>query len=96
MWSSVLMRSVVALLLALAVAVAAGVSESPQARADGALPAASSRSKVSDFTLKDIKDAIPGRCFEPSTARSLSYMFLDFGIVAALYALAHNINSWLF
>ncbi|MEO1269912.1 MAG: TlpA disulfide reductase family protein [Myxococcota bacterium] len=55
MWSSVLMRSVVALLLALAVAVAAGVSESPQARADGALPAASSRSKVSDFTLKDIK-----------------------------------------
>ncbi|KPQ37685.1 MAG: omega-3 fatty acid desaturase (delta-15 desaturase) [Phormidesmis priestleyi Ana] len=48
------------------------------------------------FTLKDLKDAIPEYCFKPSVARSLSYFFLDIGIVASLYAIAHAINSWLF
>ncbi|MEO1684876.1 MAG: fatty acid desaturase, partial [Cyanobacteria bacterium J06631_12] len=29
------------------------------------------------FTLKDLKNAIPDYCFEPSVSRSLSYFFLD-------------------
>lgn len=48
------------------------------------------------FTLKDLKDAIPEYCFQPSAGRSLAYFFLDVGIIAGLYALAYNINSWLF
>ena len=52
------------------------------------------------FTLKDLKEAIPDHCFEPSTAKSLSYFFLDIGIIAGLYALAHTAlahgaNGWL-
>ena len=48
------------------------------------------------FTLKDIRDAIPDRCFEPSTFKSLAYFFLDIGIIAGLYAVAAYLNSWLF
>ena len=48
------------------------------------------------FTLKDLKDAIPDYCFEPSTGRSLAYFFLDIGIIAGLYGVAYNLNSWLF
>ena len=48
------------------------------------------------FTLKDIREAIPEHCFEPSVGRSLSYFFLDIGIIAGLYAIAHSLNSWLF
>lgn len=49
-----------------------------------------------DFTLQDLKAAIPAECFQPSTVRSLAYFFLDLGIIAALYAVAHAVNSWLF
>jgi omega-3 fatty acid desaturase (delta-15 desaturase) len=49
-----------------------------------------------DFTLQDLKAAIPAKCFQPSTIRSLAYFFLDLGIIAALYAVAHAVNSWLF
>ena len=48
------------------------------------------------FTLKELKEAIPDYCFEPSTFRSLSYFFFDIGVIASLYAIAHTINSWLF
>lgn len=48
------------------------------------------------FTLKDLKDAIPEHCFQPSAWRSLSYFFLDIGIIAGLYAIAYSLNSWLF
>lgn len=48
------------------------------------------------FTLKDLRSAVPEHCFEPSVGRSLSYFFLDIGIIAGLYALAHSLNSWLF
>ncbi len=48
------------------------------------------------FTLKDVRDAIPDICFEPSTARSLSYFFLDLGLIAGLYAIAVAIDSWWF
>ena len=48
------------------------------------------------FTLKDVKDAIPDYCFEPSPGRSLAYFFLDIGIIAGLYALAYSLNNlWL-
>ncbi|MEL6775931.1 MAG: fatty acid desaturase [Cyanobacteria bacterium J06597_16] len=48
------------------------------------------------FTLKDLKEAIPDYCFQPSAGRSLAYFFLDIGIVSGLYALAASLNSWLF
>ena len=55
-----------------------------------------SRREELPFTLQDIKAAIPAYCFEPSTFKSLSYFFLDIGIIAGLYALAAYLNSWLF
>ena len=48
------------------------------------------------FTLKELKAAIPAYCFEPSTIKSLSYLFLDVAIVAGLYAVAHALDSWFF
>jgi acyl-lipid omega-3 desaturase len=49
------------------------------------------------FTLQDVRRAIPAHCFEPNLWRSLSYCFLDFGIVAALYWAAATINqAWFF
>ena len=48
------------------------------------------------FTLKDIREAIPEHCFESSAGRSLSYFFLDIGIITGLYALAYSIHSWFF
>ena len=49
-----------------------------------------------NFTLQDLKAAIPDYCFRPSTPRSLAYFALDLGLIAGLYALALTINSWLF
>lgn len=48
------------------------------------------------FTLQDLKAAIPAYCFEPSVSRSLAYFFLDIGMIAALYAIAYRLDSWLF
>ncbi len=48
------------------------------------------------FTLKQVKDAIPAHCFESSLSRSLSYLALDVGIIAGLYAIAHTLDSWFF
>lgn len=48
------------------------------------------------FTLKDVRNAIPDYCFEPSTFKSLAYFFLDLGIIAGLYAVAAYLNSWIF
>lgn len=48
------------------------------------------------FTLQELKAAIPSHCFEPSVGRSLSYFFLDLGIIAALYFIAARLDSWLF
>jgi omega-3 fatty acid desaturase (delta-15 desaturase) len=48
------------------------------------------------FTLQQLKAAIPAECFQPSTGRSLSYFFLDIGIIAGLYAIAHTLDSWFF
>jgi acyl-lipid omega-3 desaturase len=48
------------------------------------------------FTLQDLKSAIPSYCFEPAVGRSLSYFFLDIGIIAGLYAIAYSLDSWFF
>lgn len=48
------------------------------------------------FTLQDVKAAIPAECFEPSIFKSLSYFFLDVGMIAGLYAIAYNLDSWFF
>jgi acyl-lipid omega-3 desaturase len=48
------------------------------------------------FTLQQLKAAIPAHCFEPSVWKSLSYFFLDIGIVAGLYAIAATLDSWWF
>jgi acyl-lipid omega-3 desaturase len=56
----------------------------------------SRRSQDLPFTLKDVRAAIPDHCFEPSTGRSLSYFFLDIGIIAGLITIAASLDSWLF
>lgn len=49
------------------------------------------------FTLQDVRRAIPAHCFQPKAWRSLSYFFLDIGIIALLYWVAAQINSaWFF
>jgi omega-3 fatty acid desaturase (delta-15 desaturase) len=48
------------------------------------------------FTLQDLKAAIPAECFQPSVVKSLYYFFRDVAIVAALYAVAHYLDSWYF
>ena len=48
------------------------------------------------FTLQQLKAAIPAYCFKPSVGKSLSYFFLDVGIISGLYALAHTLDSWFF
>ncbi len=48
------------------------------------------------FTLKELKTAIPDYCFQPSAWRSLSYFFLDVGIIAGLYGIANYLDSWFF
>ena len=53
------------------------------------------RSKDLPFTLQEVKDAIPAECFERSTWRSLSYFFLDVGIITGLYFIADAIDSWI-
>ena len=48
------------------------------------------------FTLKTLRDAIPPHCFQPSVWKSLSYFFLDIGIISGLYAIAYTLDSWFF
>lgn len=48
------------------------------------------------FTLQQLKAGIPAYCFEPSVGKSLSYFFLDVGIISGLYSLAHTLDSWFF
>lgn len=55
-----------------------------------------SPSKDLPFTLQDIRSAIPPHCFEPSLWRSIAYFCLDIGIIAGLYAVAHQIDAWWF
>jgi len=43
--------------------------------------------EVPDFTIKDIRDAIPKHCFERSAVRSLSYVLRDAACLAATFYL---------
>lgn len=44
--------------------------------------------ELSNFTMKEIYDAIPPHCFKPSTIRSLAYVVRDFGYLSTLIYLA--------
>lgn len=44
-----------------------------------------------DFTIKDIRDAIPKHCFERSALRGYSYILRDVACLAATFALFHNL-----
>lgn len=46
--------------------------------------------EVPDYTIKDIRDAIPKHCFERSAARSLGYVARDIASLATTFYLFHN------
>ncbi|KAH8159346.1 hypothetical protein CIB48_g8887 [Xylaria polymorpha] len=46
--------------------------------------------EVPDYTIKDIRDAIPKHCFERSTATSLSYVARDIASLAGTFYLFHT------
>jgi acyl-lipid omega-3 desaturase len=60
------------------------------------IPAAAKDEAELPFTLKQLKAAIPPHCFQPSAGKSLAYFFLDVGIIAGLYAIAAQLDSWFF
>ncbi|KAG5463568.1 MAG: fatty acid desaturase-domain-containing protein, partial [Olpidium bornovanus] len=45
---------------------------------------------VPDFTIKDIRDAIPKHCFERSPVRGFSYIARDVACIVAVFAVFHN------
>ncbi|EDN04001.1 oleate delta-12 desaturase [Histoplasma capsulatum] len=46
--------------------------------------------EIPDFTIKQIRDAIPAHCFERSALRSLSYVARDISCLAGTFYLFHN------
>lgn len=46
--------------------------------------------QVPDFTIKDIRDAIPKHCYERSYVRSMSYVFRDMLYIATTFYIWHN------
>jgi len=46
------------------------------------------------FSLADIRNAIPSHCWEKNSWKSMSYLALDVGIVAALAYGAFTLNAW--
>ncbi|KAF2128785.1 hypothetical protein P153DRAFT_367128 [Dothidotthia symphoricarpi CBS 119687] len=46
--------------------------------------------KIPDFTIKDIRDAIPKHCFERSAARSLGYVARDLAVLATTFYLSYT------
>lgn len=46
--------------------------------------------KIPDYTIKQIRDAIPPHCFERSAVRSLSYVARDMVALASVFYLFHN------
>lgn len=46
--------------------------------------------EVPDYTIKDIRDAIPKHCFERSYVRSMGYVFRDMILLATTFYLWHN------
>ncbi|KAG1662017.1 hypothetical protein FOA52_009506 [Chlamydomonas sp. UWO 241] len=46
------------------------------------------------FNLSDLRAAIPAECWEKNTFKSMAYLALDVGIVAALAIGAITVNAW--
>lgn len=46
--------------------------------------------QIPDFTIKQIRDAIPAHCFERSAARGLGYVARDVGSLAVTFYIFHN------
>jgi len=46
--------------------------------------------EVPDFTIKDIRDAIPKHCYERSALRSMSYVVRDMILLATTFTLYYN------
>ncbi|KAG9657362.1 putative delta-12 desaturase, partial [Aureobasidium melanogenum] len=46
--------------------------------------------KIPDYTIKQIRDAIPAHCFERSAATGFYYIFRDIACIATTFILAHN------
>ena len=46
--------------------------------------------KLPDYTIKDIRDAIPAHCFERSAATSLAYLARDFLVLGSIFYLFHT------
>ncbi|KAI9368853.1 fatty acid desaturase-domain-containing protein [Aspergillus egyptiacus] len=46
--------------------------------------------KIPDYTIKDIRDAIPAHCFQRSAATSLYYVFRDMAVLASVFYVFHN------
>ncbi|KAL2824872.1 fatty acid desaturase-domain-containing protein, partial [Aspergillus cavernicola] len=46
--------------------------------------------KIPDYTIKQIRDAIPAHCFNRSAATSLSYLFRDVAVLASVFYVFHN------
>ncbi|KAF2454487.1 delta(12) fatty acid desaturase [Lineolata rhizophorae] len=46
--------------------------------------------QIPDFTIKQIRDAIPAHCFERSGLRGLSYVLRDLVLLASTFCLFHN------
>lgn len=46
--------------------------------------------RIPDFTIKQIRDAIPAHCFQRSAVTSLSYVFRDMAVLASVFYVFHN------
>lgn len=46
--------------------------------------------KMPDFTIKQIRDAIPAHCYQRSAVTSLYYVFRDIAILASVFYVFHN------
>lgn len=61
-----------------------------QARAPKLLDTYGNEFKIPDYTIKDIRDAIPQYCFERSAVKSLAYFARDSAVIAAIFYLFHT------
>jgi omega-6 fatty acid desaturase (delta-12 desaturase) len=46
--------------------------------------------KIPDYTIKQIRDAIPAHCFQRSAVTSLYYVFRDMAMLATVFYVFHN------
>ena len=50
--------------------------------------------RMRPFSQADLRNAIPAKCWEKNTFRSMAHLFLDVGIVAGLAIGAATLNAW--